>query len=139
MLVDFSECIESKVRTPDADTASVARLYLAELGRAPDAAGLWYWTSQLDSGTATLADEASALANSSEFTARFGNLDDAGFVSALYQNALGRTADQAGLTAWSNALAAGDSRGSVVIGFSESAEFKARFVSSIAENGIPLS
>jgi hypothetical protein len=137
VLVGFSESIENKANTPDAQTASVARLYYAELGRAPDAAGLSYWTSKLGSG-ATLVDEASALARSTEFTATYGALDNTGFVSQLYENVLGRAADAAGLAVWTRQLAAGTSRGNVVVSFSESAEFKAKFVATIAQNGIPL-
>jgi hypothetical protein len=138
VLVGFSESIENKAHTPDAQTASVARLYYAELGRAPDAAGLSYWSGQLASGGATLAQEASALAGSPEFVSTYGSLDNTGFVTRLYQNVLGRAADAAGLAVWTGELAGGASRGSVVIGFSESAEFKAKFVASITPNGIPL-
>ena len=139
VLVDFSESIESQVATPDETTASVARLYFVDLGRAPDASGLSYWTSALAGGTASLEDEATALANSGEFISTYGHLDDAGFVARMYQNVLGRAGDAAGVSFWTDTIAAGASRGSVAVDFSESAEFKARFVSTIAANGIPLS
>jgi hypothetical protein len=115
----------------------VARLYYAELGRAPDAAGLSYWTSRLIEGSVSLKDEAVALADSPEFTGRYGTLDDAGFVGQLYQNVLGRAGDAEGLAYWTATLAAGGGRGSVVTGFSESVEFKAKFM-TIAQDGIPL-
>jgi hypothetical protein len=139
VLCGFSESIENKCHVPDAQTASVARLYYAELGRAPDAAGLSFWTSGLAVGTASLQDEASALASSPEFIGRYGALDDAGFVNQLYRNVLGRDGDAQGVAAWTANLAGAAPRGSVVIGFSESQEFKDKFVTTIAENGIQLS
>ena len=138
VLVDFSESIENKVRTPDAQTASVARLYYAEFNRAPDAAGLSFWTGELADGAMSLTDEANAFAGSPEFASAYGSLDNSAFVGLLYENVLGRAPDAAGLAAWTNALSGGASRGSVVTGFSESSEFKNLFVTTIAENGIPL-
>ena len=113
-----------------------ARLYWAELGREPDSAGLSFWTSQLSNSIATLSQEADALASSPEFATRYGGLDNAGFVNRLYENVLGRAADASGQAAWTNALANGAIRGSVVIGFSESVESKARFESVAGHNGI---
>jgi hypothetical protein len=136
VLVQFSESIENKLHTPDALVASVTRLYYAELGRAPDIAGLSFWTSALADGAASLDDEASALAGSPEFIGRYGNLTDAGFVNRVYQNVLGRAGEPTGVAFWAETLAGGATRGSVVIGFSESAEFKAKFL-TIAHDGIP--
>jgi hypothetical protein len=128
VLASFSESAENEANTPaSANAQSAARLYWAELGRAPDTAGLKFWTSQLSSGAATLTTEADALASSPEFAARFPNLDNAGFVTQLYQNVLGRTPDAAGLNTWTTALASGTTRGGVTTSFSESTEAKARF------------
>lgn len=103
---------------------AVARLYYGALERAPDRAGLVYWTQQLSGGEA-LRTVAGDIAGSAEFTARYGALDSAGFVDQLYRNVLGRPADKAGLAYWDSALAAGTSRGEVLLGFAQSAEFKA--------------
>jgi Domain of unknown function (DUF4214) len=46
-------------------------------------------------------------------------------VTLLYQNVLGRAPDPAGLAAWVAVLDGGASRGQVLLGFSESAEYKA--------------
>jgi hypothetical protein len=137
VLVSFSESPENQATTPlSANAQSAARLFWAELGRAPDSAGLTFWTSQLSNGSATLVQEADSLANSSEFTTRFPNLDNAGFVNQLYQNVLGRAPDAAGSATWTDALANGASRGSVVTSFSESPEAKARFDSLVGQFGI---
>lgn len=85
--------------------AQVARLYQADLGRMPDLAGLEAWSHEIETGSESLSQVASAFSSSPEFKTHFGaNLDDQHFVSALYQNVLGRTYDQAGFTAWVNYL-----------------------------------
>ena len=128
VLADFANSAENEANTPpSANAQSAARLYWAELGRAPDSAGLTYWTTQLSNGTATLSQEADALAASPEFATRFPNLDNNGFVTQLYQNVLGRAPDAAGLASWTNALATGETRGQVTTNFSESAEAVSRF------------
>lgn len=146
VLASFSEGTENKADTapllskglwcPDEHAASAARLYYATLGRAPDAAGLSFWTSQIESSAATLQQEANNFVTSAEFASRYGNLDDAGFVNLLYQNVLGRPADQNGLAFWTDQIAHGGSRSGVVLGFSESTELKARLAPVIEQNGI---
>jgi hypothetical protein len=128
VLANFSESAENKAHTPaSANAQSAARLYWSELGRAPDSAGLQFWTSQLSNNAATLVQEADALATSPEFISRYGNLGNAAFVNLLYQNVLGRAPDTAGQTYWTNALATGTSPGTMVTAFSESGEVKARY------------
>jgi hypothetical protein len=149
MLANFAESAENKTRTaslvgaglwaPDANAASAARLYYTTLGRGPDADGLSYWTSQINSGAATLQQEAHGFVTSAEFTARYGSLDDSAFVNLLYHNVLGRSADQAGLAFWSNDLAHGGNRTSVVLSFSESVELKTRLAPYIEDHGIVVS
>ena len=110
----------------DTTAAQVYRLYQAALGRAPDAIGSSDWTNALETGSATLRGVGQALADSAEFKAKYGALDDAGFVSQLYRNVLGREADASGLSYWRDQLAAGRTRGDVVVGLSESSENIAR-------------
>jgi hypothetical protein len=69
---------------------------------------------------------ANAFVDSPEFEARDGQLDDEAFVRRVYDNVLGRDPDPDGLRHWTGALAEGRSRGWVLLGFSDSAEFKAR-------------
>jgi hypothetical protein len=104
----------------------VARLYLATFLRLPDLAGFDYWTAELVSGARTLAGAAGAFTGTDEFQARYGDLDDGGFVDLVYQNVLGRSPDDAGRAYWVDALATGRiTRGDLMIGFSESPEFVA--------------
>ena len=102
----------------------VYRMYQATLDRAPDAAGYEGWVTGLFEGTLGLDQMARGFVNSPEFKATYGSLDNSGFVELLYQNVLGRAADAGGLQGWLDAMAAGTTREGVVIGFSQSNEFK---------------
>ena len=100
----------------------VARLYDTVFGRKADIQGLTFWKDALEDGAASREQMADAFTGSAEFRARYGALDDLGFVNALYVNTLDRPADQAGLDFWTGQLDAGAERSAVVLAFSESAE-----------------
>lgn len=74
-------------------------IYHDILGRAPDAAGLAFWTQQLDAGAAPSV-VATALAHSDEYYANV-------VVKPEYLSILGRAADDAGLAFWTVRLRAG--------------------------------
>ena len=111
----------------------VYRLYGAVLGRAPDAIGLGHWTAALESGAAGLSEVAAGLAASAEFAARYGAPGNAGFVSLLYANVLGRVPDLAGLNSWTDAMGTGSGRVDVLLGFSESAEYRQKTAEVFAQ------
>ena len=109
----------------DMASAQVYRLYRATLGREPDMAGLVSWADKLVEGTRSLLQVTTGFVDSTEFRTTYANLDNPGFVTLLYDNVLGRAPDAAGLTSWTTLLNNGSrSREQVVIGFSESKEFK---------------
>ena len=110
----------------DGAAGQVFRLYGAALGREPDPVGLAHWTSALRSGAVSLPGAVAALTGSAEFAGSYGTLSDAGFVSLLYANVLGREPDAAGLAFWTDAMRAGRSQAEVLLSFSESAEYRAR-------------
>ncbi len=117
--------------------AEVARLYLAYFLRSPDEEGYEYWVGVRQSGR-TLAQISAEFAASNEFRQRYGALSNQQFVELVYRNALSRSPDSGGLEHWTNTLDSGASRGDVMVGFSESAEFKNRSsgdVASIEKNG----
>ncbi|MEZ5411906.1 MAG: DUF4214 domain-containing protein [Acidimicrobiales bacterium] len=100
-------------------TGPIGRLYRAYFLRHPDRRGLAYWiNSGLDR-----AQVSQHFAASVEFKARYGTLDDRQFVTTAYRNVLGREPDDAGLDHWVGLLRRGRSRGEVMLGFSDSAEF----------------
>ncbi len=102
---------------------SIARLYTAVLGRLPDAGGLEYWVGQRVAGV-SLQEIARRMTGSSEFVTTYGSLSNAAFVDLVYQNVLGRQPDAAGRSYWVGRLNGGFARSAMMIGFSESPEFK---------------
>ena len=99
------------------------RLYEATLGREPDAGGFDYWVGLLLQGM-SVEHSADGFTSSPEFQAKYGALDDADFVTLLYNNVLHRAPDPGGEAYWLNLLEIGTTRAAVVAGFSESTEFK---------------
>lgn len=102
----------------------VARLYRAFFLRHPDLSGLRYWISQRASGRG-LFWSANFFAASTEFRDRYGSLSNRAFVELVYTNVLGRLGEQSGMDFWTSELSSGRrTRGAVMVGFSESAEYK---------------
>jgi hypothetical protein len=119
---DSAAAIGQGLWIQDAAAAEVARLYDTVLDRLPDIGGLTGWTNALENGTLTLIQVAQDFVASTEFQNVYGNLTDTQFVTRLYENALHREPDPAGLTGWLGFLAEGNSRTQVVLDFSESQE-----------------
>jgi hypothetical protein len=121
----FAESPENRVNTGsiagDKNDAEAYRLYKAALARTPDQAGQLAWSSVL-AGGATPSQVAQGFIDSAEFQQKYGGLSTQDFVSTLYQNALNRPADAAGLQAWTTALQGGMSKADVLVGFSDSLE-----------------
>lgn len=106
--------------------AQVTRLYDTVFDRAPDDAGLRFWTTALRNGT-DLDDVAGLFVQSPEFRDTYGDVGQGEFVTLLYRNVLDREPDAAGQAFWTNALASGGAdRDDVVLAFSESPEHVAK-------------
>lgn len=104
--------------------APVTRLYFAYFNRIPDKPGIDYWIGQYRLGL-PLNDISQAFAESPEFSATYGGLDNAAFVTLVYNNVLGRAPDAPGLAYWTGQLSGGLlTRGRVMLGFSESPEYR---------------
>jgi hypothetical protein len=114
----------SVARATLAQSNSILRLYRAYFLRDPDRAGLAHWTNQYSSGRMSLAAISDFFARSDEFKRRYGSLSDADFVRLVYQNVLGRLPDSNGQSHWTAILRRGTSRGTIMMGFSESVEFQ---------------
>lgn len=125
------DLVEALRRGPD-NTSKVdpgTRLYSAFLGRTPDASGLKFWTSRRRAGTWTLNKMAEQFARSTEFQRRYGTLTNRAYVTLIYTDVLGRAADPSGVDYWTRQLDTGRrTRGTVMVGFSESSEYKAKQV-----------
>ncbi|WP_226629330.1 DUF4214 domain-containing protein [Alloyangia pacifica] len=120
-----------------AEGDTVYRLYLATLDRAPNLEGYGNWAARLESGAMTLEQVAGGFTGSAEFQATYGALDNAGFVTLLYNNVLDRDPDATGLANWTARLDDGSwSRPEVVLGFSQSAEFIGKTAADAAAYGI---
>ena len=105
--------------------ARIARLYAAFFLRDPDPAGYAFWQDRISTGQWSNDSAATFFGTSPEFVSRYGNsLSDEAFVTLLYQNTLSRSPDAEGLQYWLGRLAAGDSRGTVALGFSDAPEFR---------------
>ena len=127
VMIGFSESSEMIARTGTVGPTTVVeaeiyRLYVAFFLRFPDPAGFQYWVGVRQSGR-TLESIAADFAGSPEFVSTYGSLPDYRFVELAYANVLARTPDVAGAVYWEGRLAAGVSRGAVMVGFSESPEF----------------
>ena len=134
-IADTAAGVQHGLWVGNTNAAEVARLYDTTLGRLPDLAGLTSWTNALNGGT-SLHTVANGFVGSPEFQAKYGALNDTNFVAQLFENALHRAADSAGLYYWSNELSSGAmTRAEVVLGFSDSAEHQADAAAHI-DNGI---
>ena len=122
------------LRTGTDATANVdptARLYSAYFVRIPDASGLQHWITKKRGGTKITAISAE-FAKSSEFTRRYGALSNQAFVKQIYLNVQGRTGEASGVAFWTKQLdAKKKTRGEVMVGFSESNEYKRTQVANL--------
>lgn len=109
---------------------SAARLYYALFDRDPDKGGLTYWVNQKIDGM-SWGEMAERFAQSQEFSEKYGNVDNEGYLKKLYQNVLNREADSGGLGYWSDKMASGMSKGDVLVEFSFSPEYKERIQSTV--------
>jgi trypsin len=110
--------------TYQARMGGLARSYRAYFLRDPDQSGLNFWFKKVNAGWST-ARVSDFFAQSSEFTTRYGALDNDEFVNLIYQNVLGRAGDQGGIDYWTDQLDRGvKTRGQVMVGYSESNEYR---------------
>ena len=120
----YNFCIKGFTKTKKYTNteAYVARIYTKALGRKPEAAGLKYWTSEINNKKRTPVAVAEAFFFTPEFTNK--KLNNTNFVKVLYRTFMGREADSAGLKYWVNRLNKGESRKSVLRAFAGCPEFQ---------------
>ncbi len=114
------------------------RLYQAAFARQPDTVGL-SWNVGLMDTSLTLKQMSDAFNVSAEFVSLYGQSPtDTQYLTALYNNVLGRDPESAGLNGWLGCLADKSwDRADVLIGFSESPE-NIRLVGVAIQDGIWL-
>ncbi|MER2264446.1 DUF4214 domain-containing protein, partial [Methylobacterium oxalidis] len=109
------------IHDPHSAGGAIYALYDAVLNRPSDAGGQQYWTDVHSKGL-SLHDIAENLMRSAEGQSHLGAAENAAFLQALYQTALGRDGDADGMQHWTDALESGMSRAAVVTAFAFSAE-----------------
>lgn len=107
-----------------AERHPVIRLYFAFFKRSPDVSGANYWITKRKNGT-NLNQIASTFAASNEFKTKYGSLSNQDFVKQIFVNVFDRQPDPSGLAYWTKKLDDKKAtRGEVMVGFSESNEYK---------------
>ena len=92
----------------EADFKGFIELYIAYFNRAPDAIGLNFWGTAYANGT-TMEQMAKLFAPQDETLATYPEgTSNTEFATAVYNNVLGRTPDQAGFDFWVGVLDAGE-------------------------------
>jgi subtilisin family serine protease len=115
----------TKSYDPNGPAGTIYRLYRAYFLREPDSGGFDYWLATYASGY-PLDKISNDFARSKEFQARYGSLDNRGFLDLVYRNVLGRAPDQGGYDYWLGQMNRGMLRGFVMIYFSDSQEFRSK-------------
>lgn len=126
-MTNDAAALNSMLSAANVQVDPVVRLYQTAFNRVPDSAGMTAWVVPYSTGGITLQAIANGFTQSTEFTTLYPtSMSNAQFVGALYYNILQRTGEDAGINGWVNALNSGaQTRAQVLLGFSESAEFKA--------------
>ncbi|HWB10980.1 MAG TPA: Calx-beta domain-containing protein [Pirellulales bacterium] len=101
---------------------TVTALYEQYLGRAPDAGGLAYWSAYLYDG-GTIEGMSQALLSSPEYWQSRGGGTVEGFLSVLFQNALGRQIEPAAVTYFEGLMSNGASAADVAAAVLNSDEY----------------
>jgi len=102
----------------------VMRCYYAILGWIPDHDGWRYWYGRLQAGMSKLK-MVEVFLSAPAGVANYGSVNNAEFVTLLYQNLLGRTPDAAGHAYWLGRLDSGAiTRAQAMLAFIESAAYR---------------
>jgi hypothetical protein len=113
---------QSQIAFANTDAATVVRLYDTVFGRLGDEAGVNYWIERSEAGV-TMKVIVNAFLLSAEGQQHYANTGDDQFVDALYNVGLGRHADAAEISWWSDKLHTGVlSRSDMVLYFADSPE-----------------
>jgi uncharacterized protein (TIGR03118 family) len=115
--------------SPEYFNIEVNNLYIKLLHRGADSSGLSYWSGHLAQGS-TIEQVASQIAGSAEYFQSRANSTDAGFLTAIYQDALGRAVDASGQAFFTAALQKGATTTQVATNIFASDEFESDRIQS---------
>lgn len=90
-----------------ATVSDLQQLYIGYFGRAADQAGLNFWLGAINNDGLSLANVHASFVNSVEYNAQYEGMTVSDKVAAVYENVLGRVADEEGLAFWAGAIEAG--------------------------------
>ena len=100
----------SEIRT------QIVEVYIASFDRAPDYDGLEYWVGKMNKDGWNLDEVAASLFQSQEVAALYpASLSNSDFINKIYNNVLGRDADDAGLAYWLTAMQNGTPKDEMII------------------------
>jgi hypothetical protein len=119
---------ESLTHSVQYDTTFVSAVYEHDLGRAVDTGGLNYWVGQMQFGM-TDEDLESRLISSPEYVQLHGSTD-VSWLQGMYNDLLGRPADDQGLSYWLGQLQAGETHYQVALSIATSPEREAIVVAN---------
>lgn len=91
-----------------ADLTALTELYIAYFDRAADALGLSFWATAFQKNGFSLREIADQFFTQPETQALYSGVSDGDFVTAVYNNVLGRDPDTAGFEFWTGQLSAGN-------------------------------
>ena len=111
----------------------LAKLFLGPLQRDPDFATWSSMFAQMQGGV-TRAQVLASIMSRPDYQSVYGKLTDLDFVTALYQNILGRAPEAAGLNFWLTVLKFGVPRSTVLDLFVTSPEYDPRAASRVKAN-----
>jgi hypothetical protein len=112
-------------------TDQVTALYLRYLNRQPDPQGLQTWLNDLQTGQ-TLEQVAEGIVSLPEFFQDHGSTNS-GYVTALYQEVLGRTPSAGEVNGWVAQMTGGATTLDVAVGFFTSTEYRTNLVDAYYE------
>ena len=87
-----------------ADLTTLTELYIAYFDRAADALGLSFWATAFQKNGFSFEAIADLFFTQPETVALYSGVSDGAFVTAVYNNVLGRNPDQAGFDFWTDQL-----------------------------------
>ena len=90
-----------------ATASDLQQLYIGYFGRAADQEGLNFWVDAINEGGLSLDNVHASFVQSAEYQAQYEGMTVAATVAAVYENVLGRVADDEGLAFWTNAIETG--------------------------------